>query len=128
MIADTRAVSQNAIVSHSIFTEKFRHTGDKYPRILEMPTFGHSQNHALIQMADLVCSGLVFPLATHVYCTGHVHSVHVNPRYVELRKAFADRLEKLQYRYQYLPTKWTGGLSTTNKLSRLPPRCLFQPP
>ena len=34
---------QNDGVSHSIFTQKFKATGDAYGQY-EMPTFGHSEN------------------------------------------------------------------------------------
>jgi hypothetical protein len=32
-----------------------------------MPTFGHSENHAGLQLADLVCSALLFPMAMDAY-------------------------------------------------------------
>jgi hypothetical protein len=70
VIADSRSPTPNAAVAHSVFTQKFKTAGDRYPRLLEMPTFGHSQNHAGLQAADLLCSALLFPMATHRYCTG----------------------------------------------------------
>jgi hypothetical protein len=42
VIADSRSKQQNANVAHSIFTWKFKSAGDGYDRILEMPSFGHS--------------------------------------------------------------------------------------
>jgi hypothetical protein len=51
VIADSRSPAPNAAVAHSVFTQKFKTEGDRYPRILEMPTFGHSQNHAGLQVA-----------------------------------------------------------------------------
>lgn len=42
MIADAREQKQNTKVSRSIFTEKFRFQGDKYPNLVEMPVFGLS--------------------------------------------------------------------------------------
>jgi hypothetical protein len=65
-------------VSHSIFTQKFKAEGDQYPRVLEMPTFGHSNNHVGIQIADLLASALLYPMATCAYCRGHVSNVHVD--------------------------------------------------
>ena len=53
VIADGRSKTKNVNVAHSIFTQKFQQTGDEYNRILEMPTFGNSENHAPLQIADL---------------------------------------------------------------------------
>lgn len=99
VVADSRTKSKNANVSHSIFTRKFRRNGDPYPHILEMPVFGHSDNHALIQIADLLCSAVLSPIATHTYCTGHLNSIHVRPGYDRIKSRYADRLRNLQYRY-----------------------------
>ena len=40
-----------------------------------MPVFAHNQNHAGIQIADLVCSALLFPMATTRYCLGVAQAV-----------------------------------------------------
>jgi hypothetical protein len=65
VIADSRTASQNSQVAHSVFTQKFRLQGDPYERMLEMPTYGHSENHvgspgggpgllrALVSLGDL---------------------------------------------------------------------------
>ncbi|MDP9225544.1 MAG: DUF3800 domain-containing protein, partial [Actinomycetota bacterium] len=78
VIADSRSYKGNIGVSHSIFTQKFKVDGDEYDRILEMPTFGHSDNHVGIQIADLIASAMVYPMATSAYCSGHVQNVHVD--------------------------------------------------
>ena len=49
IIADFREPQVNSHVSHSVFTQKSRHLakgGDVYPHLLELPTFGVSNNHA----------------------------------------------------------------------------------
>jgi hypothetical protein len=40
-----------------------------------MPLFGHSDNHAGIQAADLLCSAFLFPMATYMYCLGHIKTI-----------------------------------------------------
>lgn len=109
VIADSRAKYQNAWVSHSVFTLKYRAAGDPFPRMLEMPVFGHSDNHIGLQIADIVASGLLFPMATYTYCTGYVTNVHVDPAYKELRERFGARLRNLQHRYQQ-NGRWEGGV------------------
>ena len=83
-IADSRSKSKNLSVSHSIFTQKFS-VDPSYERLVELPTFGHSDNHAGLQVCDLVCSGLLYPIACYAYCTGHVNNVHVQSGASRLR-------------------------------------------
>jgi hypothetical protein len=60
IIADSRNKPANTNVSHCVFTRKFQAVGDTFPNLVEMPVFGHSDNHAGIQIADLICSAVVF--------------------------------------------------------------------
>ncbi len=115
MIADSRTPYQNINVSHSIFTQKFKANGDAYGRILEMPTFGHSENHVGLQIADIVCSALIFPIATHTYCAGHITSVHVNPSYAFIKQRYGTRLKELQYRYLD-DGRYHGGITVNDQL------------
>ena len=62
-IADSRNKFKNVNVSHSIFTQKFNPAAQGYRRIVELPTFGHSDNHAGLQVCDIVCSALLYPIA-----------------------------------------------------------------
>lgn len=54
IIADSRNKPANTNVSHSVFTRKFQANGDTFPNLVEMPVFGHSDNHAGIQIAFFV--------------------------------------------------------------------------
>lgn len=99
VIADSRNYDLNVPVSHSIFTQKFKSTGDAYPNVVEMPVFGHSDNHAAIQMTDILCSALLFPIASYRYCTGHIQSIHVDNRFNLLQTRYARRLKAMSYRY-----------------------------
>ena len=93
-IADSRSKSKNLRVSHSIFTQKF-----SAERQVELPTFGHSDNHAGLQICDIVCSGLLYPIACYAYCTGQVNNVHVQPAAARLRHRYGQQLKRLQPRY-----------------------------
>lgn len=110
VICDSRTKVQNSGVAHSVFTKMFRQAGDAYPNILEMPVFGHSDNHAGLQLADLVTSGLIFPIAARTYCQGQFTGPHVDPAYDSLKQRFGPRLQRRQIRYQNHGGKWTGGL------------------
>lgn len=125
VIVDSRNKPKNTNVSHSVFTQKFRAQGDHLDRLLEMPVFGHSDNHAGIQLADLLCSAYLFPLATYSYCLGHVQSVHVHMRYSLLKEAFGGRLQKLQYRYCDRTGRWRGGITVSDAIGKQSGRELF---
>lgn len=111
MIADGRNKPKNANVSHSIFTQRYRACGDPYERLLELPTFGHSDNHAGLQLADLVCSALLFPIATQTCCASRLtNHTHCHQNYLQLRSRYGERIKNLQYRYQASDGWWHGGL------------------
>jgi hypothetical protein len=131
VLCDSRDHALNRVVAHSIFTEKFRVAGDKHPRILEMPMFGHSENHAGLQLADLVCSGLLFPMAVDAFCAGAVKSVHVRPGYGVLRARYGQRLEGLQYRVQevtQVPPRDTGGIMVDDQIGKQSRYVMFREP
>jgi hypothetical protein len=116
LIADGRSKTKNVGVAHSIFTQKFQQLGDEYNRILEMPTFGNSENHALLQIVDLLCSAVLFPIAAFSYCLGHVNNVHVSANYRTLKDRYGPRLLPLQYRYQDGNDRWRGGIVVSDGL------------
>ena len=124
VIADARTKGQNGKVSFSIFTQQFCSSGSPYSRVLETPTFGHNENHAALQAGDWVCSGLVFPMAAHTYCTGHVTNVHVHPGYSIMKQEFGGPLMALQHRYRESSPnrRWRGGLVLSDELAHRPGR------
>lgn len=125
IVADSRTPFQNAAVAHSIFTQKFKNSGDSYARILEMPTFGHSENHVGLQLTDILCSALICPIAIQTYCTGHITSLHVHPRYVDIKERFAGRLKDLQYKYVE-GGKTRGGITVNDQIAHRTSALMFQ--
>lgn len=126
MIADSRTPALNSAVSHSVFTQKFKSTGDAYDRILEMPTFGHSENHVALQITDLLCSTILRPMATSTYCQGHITSVHVDPRDDDIRRRFANRIRTMSYRYTD-GLRFRGGLTVNDAIGQRAPGLMFRP-
>jgi len=66
-IADSRDYMKNVNVAHSIFTQKFQLSSSIYARVLELPSFGHSENHAGIQITCWRSSYLQPPPLTLAY-------------------------------------------------------------
>jgi hypothetical protein len=127
MILDSRNKPKNTNVSHSVFTQKFRTAGDAYGRLVEMPVFGHSDNHAGIQAADIICSAFLFPMAAYVYCLGHVNNIHVHLAYYRIRDRFGERLRRMQFRYQDANQWWRGGITVSDAVGHQSGGVLFAP-
>src|SRR5262249_31932955 len=115
-IADSRTPALNASVSHSIFTQKLGTSG-KYTNIVELPSFGHSQNHVGLQLADIVHSGIISPIACWCYCRPFVANTHVHQSASVLRDRFGERLRKLQYRCEASPGKHWGGITVSDPVN-----------
>jgi hypothetical protein len=128
MVCDSRMHGQDRQVSHSVFTQKHRLAGDAFPHLVESPTFGVSDNHAGLQLADLLAGGLLFPIACRVYCEGSASSAHLDPRYDRLRERYATRLQNLQYTYTNAAGQAAGGIVVSDKRSKRPSRILFRLP
>jgi hypothetical protein len=124
IIADSRTPALNSVVAHSIFTQKFQVAGDCYDRILEMPTFGHSENHVPIQISDLLCSAMLVPMAHDVYCAHHLSSVHIHPNDALIRQRYAGRLRALSYRYQD-GGRYKGGITVNDAIGQRSAAALF---
>lgn len=125
IIADSRLKPLNTQVAHSIFTQKFRSAGDCYDRIVELPTFAHSDNHAGLQLADTICSGILFPIAVETYCRGILDSIHARQGYDKLKGRYTGRLRRLQFRYQEQNGSYKGGLVVSDSLTKRPGGLFF---
>jgi hypothetical protein len=129
VIADGRTHSTNLRVAHSIFTQKWRTAGDPYLPVQEVPLFAASDNHAGLQLADLLASTLVFPMAAAGYPPKPgTRNVHCSPRYRDVQGDFGARLRTLQYRYRDETGKWRGGLVVSDPGGRRSGSWLFVPP
>jgi len=117
VVADSRKKNQNNKVSFSIFTKKFKMVGDEYPNILEMPVFGHSENHVGLQISDWIASAILFPSLAHVYCSGYVNNVHIHPQNQLIKDRFIEKIKALQYRYVN-GGRYVGGISVSDGILR----------
>lgn len=127
VIADSRNKGKNTNVSHSIFTQRYSAAGDPYDRIIEMPTFGHSDNHAGLQLADILCSALLFPIAVQRCAAGCLtNQTHCSTFYEKLVEKFGMRLQNLQFRLQDSTGYWVGGITLTDRVTNKPSTALFR--
>ena len=129
VIADSRNHHSNVPVSHSVFTRlhQQKHPGNLYPRLLEAPVFGHSDNHACLQLADFVCSALLFPMAAQTFCTGHYDAnphVHVDDARIGAR--YREAIKSLAYRYRSADGRHRGGVTVADGIGARPSSDLFR--
>jgi hypothetical protein len=117
LIADGRQHHTNLVVAHSVFTQKWRTGGDPYPALREVPLFAASDNHAGLQIADLIASTLVFPMAATAYCPPRAGNVHSSTRYNDVRTLFGRRVQQLQFRYRDETGRWRGGLVVSDPVA-----------
>ncbi len=118
VIADSRNKAKNANISHSVFTQMYSAMGNPYPNLVEAPTFGHSDNHAGLQLTDLICSALLFPIAAELCCLRHMtDQTHCFAQHATLRTRYGATLRDLQYRYNPAPGSWAGGISLLDPLN-----------
>jgi len=125
VIVDSRYKQENVNAAHSLFTQKHTRGGDGLDRILEMPVYGHSENHVGLQLADLLCSALLFPIACHSYCTGYVENLHVHNAYRVLKTRFGRTLTSMMFRYQE-QGRPRGGFTVSDSLAKRPSSHLLQ--
>lgn len=99
IIADFRDPARNRYVAHSIFTQKHKlgKGGDAYPSIEEAAVFGISDNHACLQIADLICSTLLYPIAGRTVCDGPFNNVHTHANYDAIVQRYSRRISAMQY-------------------------------
>lgn len=97
LVADFRDTKRNSYVSHSIFTKKFKQTGDDYPKLQELPTFGISDNHTGLQICDLITSAILYPMAARSYCNGVINNSFTHSNLDLIKQRFSKRIRALQF-------------------------------
>jgi hypothetical protein len=105
----------------------WRTGGDPYPALCEVPLFAASDNHAGLQIADLLASTLVFPMAAAAYCPSRAGNPHSSPRYHTVRSAHGASVRSLQFRYRDETGRWRGGLVVSDPMGKQPGSRLFGP-
>ena len=129
IVLDSRNKRKNVPVAHSTFTMNFSARGQEYQHLAEVPLFGHSENHAMLQLADWVGSALLFPMATRAnYSDVESVCVHADPALEVIRARFGQRLKALQYRYEKDGRKLGGVAVLGGDYRKVNPLLVFGPP
>ena len=127
MVLDSQTKVKNEGNVHTITTRRSRHGGGAFPELLESPLFGHSDTHPVLQIADIVASGLVYPAACAAYADPDGSTPHLSPAYGLVRDAFGPRLARLEYVYANDEGARRGGFHVVDRCGRRSGRLLFKP-
>ncbi len=127
MVLDSRTKVKNVGSVHGITTRKFSAGGDKLANLAEAPVFGHSDSHVLLQVADVLASAVLFPMACAAYCSSMTWNTHANTKYCTVWGRCAERVQKLEYRYVDAQGVWRGGLRVKDWRGHQGTAHLFRP-
>lgn len=125
IIMDARTKVKNTPSVHRLTTARFKSGGDPISRLIESPTFGHSDAHVVLQIADVLASALIFPMACVGYCNGLIHNIHLNDTYASVRARYGSKLRALEYRYTAADGRRITGVRVSDRLNFQPARALY---
>ena len=127
VILDSRDHHKDKGVAFSIATQKYKSGLDRYPNLLEVPTFGTDNNHIGIQICDWIVSGVIVPICGITYISPFLpNNIFAKPQYSIIQNLYANRIRRLQYRYQDLDGHFHGGLRISDPNGRLNATAFFK--
>ncbi len=110
VVVDSQTYWHNHRLAHSVFSQRFA-AEPKHQKLADMPVFGHSDNHAGLQIADLLCSALLAPIACAVYAGRYEKwNVHCYSSFLDIRERFGRRVGALTFTW---PNPKTGTESAS---------------
>lgn len=126
MILDARTKVKNTPSVMGVTTQRFRKGGSAYPNLVESPLFGHSDTHVPLQIADIVASAVLFPIACSEYCGDLTWNTHPHERYKQVKERYGEKLQRLEYRYTDADGNRRGGFQVIDLVDRRPTHLLFR--
>lgn len=115
MVLDARTKYKNVPSVNGITTRKFKTGGDELDMLAESPVFGHSDAHVALQIADIVASALLFPMACLAYCHDLTDNAHPHENYAKIRDTFGARVKALEYWYARRDGERGGGVGVRDR-------------
>ena len=123
IVLDSRTKAKNVPSVAGVTTRRFSADG-ALRHLLESPVFGHSDAHVLLQLADLVVSALLFPLACAAFCLCLLDNVHPSEQYLAVQQRYGERVRLLQ---RDPDGALTEGVRVVDHVDRRPTHTLFAP-
>lgn len=101
IIADSRDPKRNRYVAHSVFTQMHKKSGSAYPKVQETVVFGISDNHAGLQITDLLTSAALLPLLSRTYLMGRFRNAHTHPAMHIIATRVERKIKGLEFTYKH---------------------------
>jgi hypothetical protein len=118
VVVDSQTYQHNHRLAHSMFTQRFGKE-PKHCGLVDMPVLGHSDNHAGLQMADIVCSAFLAPIACAVYGGPYARwNRHCNSGYLDIRERFGQRLAARTFTWKDYHEQTCASLVVSNPVSK----------
>ena len=118
VVVDSQTYQHNHKLAHSMFTQRFGKE-PKHCGLVDMPVFGHSDNHAGLQMADMVCSALLAPIACAVFGGRYARwNRHCDSGYLDIRERFGQRLAARTFTWKDYHRQTCASLVVSNPVSK----------
>jgi hypothetical protein len=117
IIADSRDPKRNRYVAHSVFTQMHKKSGSAYPRLQETVTFGISDNHAGLQITDLITSAALLPIVSRNFLVGRFRNAHTHPVMHVIAKRVERKIQTLEFSYKH-PQGMCRGLTVSDPTDR----------
>lgn len=92
-VLDSRTHAKNAPTVAYVF-DQMLDPFNSLPQLVEPPFFGHSDSHILLQLADILASGLVAPMLSYAAGKGQPHSPFGD--FEVLAERYGDRIQALE--------------------------------
>ncbi len=113
MILDSRTKNKNTPVASHVVTGFYKKQSNIYSNLIEAPTFGHSDTHVGLQIADIIVSAILFPIICNTFIDVAPDNVHCNKKYDSIKERYGTRLEAILLTYTNKGAT-LGGIYCTN--------------
>jgi len=118
VVVDSQTYQHNYRLAHSLFTQRFG-KDPKHRGLVDMPVFGHGDNHAGLQIADLLCSALLAPIACAVYGGRYAPwNTHCDSCYLDIRERFGQRLKDRTFVWHDVHGQACSSLTVSNPVTK----------
>ncbi len=128
VVVDSQTYQHNHRLAHTMFTGRFSKS-PRYTNLGDIPVFGHSDNHAGLQIADILCSTVLAPVGCAVYASSYSGwNQHCHSSFLDIRDRFGERIERLTFEWSNPKTgKPTSSVIVSDPLGKRPSRLLWGP-
>lgn len=102
IILDSRNPDLDRKTTHAVFTQQHRYSGNPFPDIVEAPVYGNSQNFAMLQLSDVICSAVLFPMLAIAHA-GYLKGTgnrHYSCNFHQIKGRYSKKIKNMQLTWE----------------------------